>query len=73
MNQLGIARIVEMEGQRAVAEGDGHRSIVSISLVPDAQVGDLVFVHKGFVVKRVESPDQPSASEPPAGLLDPGI
>jgi hydrogenase expression/formation protein HypC len=47
-------KIVEVRpGKIGVAELDGSRQEVNLSLVPDADVGSYVIVHAGFAIERM--------------------
>ena len=47
-------KIMEIrEDGTAVAELDGSRHDVNLSLVPDARVGTYVVVHAGFAIERM--------------------
>ena len=48
------ARIVEMEGDRAVVDAMGNRWNARTTLLPDVKVGDLVLVHAGFAISTVD-------------------
>ena len=47
-------KIVELRPDKVgVAELDGSRQEVNLSLVPDAGVGSYVIVHAGFAIERM--------------------
>ncbi len=48
------ARIVELEGDRAVVDAMGNRWKAKTTLLPDAKLGDLVLVHAGFAISLVD-------------------
>ena len=48
------ARIVEMEGDRAVVDAMGNRWNARTTLLPDVKIGDLVLVHAGFAISTVD-------------------
>jgi len=48
------ARIIEMEGDRAVVDAMGNRWKAKTTLLPDAKLGDLVLVHAGFAISLVD-------------------
>jgi hydrogenase expression/formation protein HypC len=48
------ARIVELEGDRAVVDAMGNRFRAKTTLLPEAKVGDLVLVHAGFAISMVD-------------------
>ena len=48
-------RVIELrEAQHAVVELGGIRKVISVALVPEAQVGDYVIVHVGFAIGRLD-------------------
>jgi hydrogenase expression/formation protein HypC len=52
---LGVpAKVVSVDGATAVAEIGGGRYPVSLMLMEDVTVGDLVLVHAGFVIEKVD-------------------
>lgn len=52
---LGVPmRVVEIDGQMAVAEITGLRRSVSLQLVDDVKVGDYVIVHAGFAIQVLD-------------------
>lgn len=48
------ARIVELEGDRAVVDAMGNRWKAKTTLLPEAKLGDLVLVHAGFAISLVD-------------------
>ena len=48
------ARIVELEGDRAVVDAMGNRWKAKTTLLPEAKVGDLVLIHAGFAISLVD-------------------
>jgi len=48
------ARIIELEGDRAVVDAMGNRFKAKTTLLPDAKLGDLVLVHAGFAISMVD-------------------
>lgn len=48
------ARIVELEGDRAVVDAMGNRFKAKTTLLPQAKLGDLVLVHAGFAISLVD-------------------
>ena len=48
------ARIVELEGDKAVADAMGNRWKIRTTLLPEAKLGDLVLVHAGFAISLVD-------------------
>jgi hydrogenase expression/formation protein HypC len=48
------ARIVELEADRAVVDAMGNRWKAKTTLLPEAQLGDLVLIHAGFAISLVD-------------------
>ena len=48
------ARIIEMEGDRAIVDAMGNRWKAKTTLLPDAKLGDHVLVHAGFAISLVD-------------------
>jgi len=48
------ARIVELEGDKAVVDAMGNRWKAKTTLLPDAKLGDLVLIHAGFAISLVD-------------------
>ncbi len=48
------ARIIELEGDRAVVDAMGNRFKAKTTLLPKAKLGDLVLVHAGFAISMVD-------------------
>lgn len=48
------ARIVELEGDRAIVDAMGNRFGAKTTLLPDARLGNLVLVHAGFAISLVD-------------------
>lgn len=48
------ARIVELEGDRAVVDAMGNRFGAKTTLLAEAKLGDLVLVHAGFAISLVD-------------------
>jgi hydrogenase expression/formation protein HypC len=48
------ARIVELEGDRAVVDAMGNRFKAKTTLLPKVKLGDLVLVHAGFAISMVD-------------------
>jgi hydrogenase expression/formation protein HypC len=48
------ARIVELEGDRAVVDAMGNRWRAKTTLLPEAKMGDLVLIHAGFAISLVD-------------------
>ncbi len=48
------ARIVELEGDKAVVDAMGNRWKAKTTLLPEAKIGDLVLIHAGFAISLVD-------------------
>ena len=48
------ARIVELEGDRAVVDAMGNRWKAKTTLLPGAKLGDLILIHAGFAISFVD-------------------
>jgi hydrogenase expression/formation protein HypC len=48
------ARIVELEGDRAVVDAMGNQYKAKTTLLPEAKLGDLVLIHAGFAISLVD-------------------
>jgi hydrogenase expression/formation protein HypC len=48
------ARIVELEGDKAVVDAMGNSFRAKTTLLPEAKLGDLVLVHAGFAISLVD-------------------
>lgn len=48
------ARIVQMEGDRAVVDAMGTRWAIRTTLTPEVGLGDIVLVHAGYAITKVE-------------------
>jgi len=48
------ARIVELEGDRAVVDALGNRYKARTTLTPDVKLGDIVLVHAGFAIAKID-------------------
>ena len=48
------ARIIEKEGDKAVADAMGNRWKIRITLTPEIEVGDIVLVHAGYAITKVD-------------------
>lgn len=48
------ARIVELDGDKAVVDAMGNRWNAKTTLLPDAEVGNLVLIHAGFAISLVD-------------------
>jgi len=48
------ARIVELEGDKAVVDAMGNRWRAKTTLLPQAKLGDLILIHAGFAISLVD-------------------
>ena len=48
------ARIVELEGDKAVVDAMGNRWKAKTTLLPEAKLGSLVLIHAGFAISLVD-------------------
>jgi hydrogenase expression/formation protein HypC len=48
------ARIVELQGDKAVVDAMGNRFRAKTTLLPQAKLGSLVLVHAGFAISIVD-------------------
>ncbi len=48
------ARIIELQGDKAIVDAMGNRFRAKTTLLPDAKLGDLVLVHAGFAISQVD-------------------
>jgi hydrogenase expression/formation protein HypC len=51
------ARIIELEGDRAVVGAMGNQWKARTTLLAEAKIGDLVLVHAGFAISLVDEED----------------
>ena len=51
------ARIVELEGDKAVVDAMGNRFGARTTLLAGLKLGDLVLVHAGFAISKIEEED----------------
>ena len=48
------ARIVELEGDKAIVDAMGNRFRARTTLLEDTKIGDLVLIHAGFAISKVD-------------------
>ncbi len=48
------ARIIELEGDKAIVDAMGNRFKAKTTLLPNIKLGDLVLVHAGFAISQVD-------------------
>ena len=46
-------KLIEIEGNRGIAELGGSRVTARLDMLPDAQLGDYVLVHAGFAIEKI--------------------
>jgi len=51
------ARIVELEADRAVVDAMGNRWNIRTTLTPEVRMGDIVLIHAGFAIAKVDEED----------------
>ena len=49
--------IISIKGEEALAEIDGVRRKIIVSLIPDPKPGDYVLLHAGFAIKKWSEDD----------------
>ena len=48
------ARIVELEADKAMVDAMGNRWKIRTTLTPEVKLGDIVLIHAGFAITRVD-------------------
>jgi len=48
------AKIVEMENDKAVVDALGNRWNIRTTLTPEVKMGDIVLIHAGFAITKVD-------------------
>jgi len=48
------ARIVELEGDKAVVDAMGNRFNARTTLTPEVRRGDIVLIHAGFAIASID-------------------
>jgi hydrogenase expression/formation protein HypC len=48
------ARIVELDGDKAITDAMGNRFKARTTLIPQAKLGDIVLVHAGFAITIID-------------------
>jgi len=48
------ARIVQLQGDKAVVDAMGNQFRARTTLLPQAKLGDLVLVHAGFAISTID-------------------
>ena len=62
------AKIVSINGEEAVAEIQGVRRKIILSLINDPRVGDYVLIHAGFAIRKWSEEDVREFNEITAGI-----
>ncbi len=47
-------RVIEINGNKAVVESRGVETLVDITLYPDLDLDDMVLIHAGFVIEKLD-------------------
>ncbi|KRQ86616.1 hydrogenase assembly chaperone [Caloramator mitchellensis] len=47
-------RIVEVNGNDAIAEHDGVKMKIRVDFIKDVHIGDYVYVHAGFAINKLD-------------------
>ena len=48
------ARIIKLDGDKAVVDAMGNRYDVKTTFLPEAKLGDIVLVHAGFAITIID-------------------
>jgi hydrogenase expression/formation protein HypC len=48
------ARIVELQGDKAVVDAMGNQFRARTTLLPNVKLGDLVLIHAGFAISMID-------------------
>jgi len=51
------AKIIEISGAAGIADCDGNKVEVNLSLLKDVRIGDYVLVHAGFAIQKYDPAD----------------
>jgi len=51
------ARIVQLEDDRALVDALGNRWRIRTTLTPEVKKGDIVLIHAGFAIAKVDEED----------------
>lgn len=62
-------RIVEIDGENAVAEVNGVRRACNLSFIEDVQVDDFVLLHAGFAIRKWSDEDVKEYNEIVEGMI----
>ncbi len=47
-------KIIKIDGDMAIAESKGVETRVNTSLVPDLELNDMVIIHAGFIIEKLD-------------------
>ncbi|QEE18109.1 HypC/HybG/HupF family hydrogenase formation chaperone [Promethearchaeum syntrophicum] len=47
------AKILSIDGHKAIADFDGTKKSIVIALLPDIEVGKFVIVHAGYAIEEI--------------------
>jgi len=64
------ARIIELNGDNAVVNAMGNRWKAKTTVLPDAKIGDLVLIHAGFAISKVDEQEAKKTWELLAEIYD---
>jgi hydrogenase expression/formation protein HypC len=48
------ARVVKLEGDKAIVDAMGNQFRAKTTLLPQVKIGDLVLVHAGFAISTID-------------------
>ncbi len=48
------ARVIEKDGDRAVADAMGNRWEIRVTLTPEVEIGDIVLIHAGYAIAKID-------------------
>ncbi len=51
------AKVIKINGEKAIIDADCVQKEISIMLLPDIKAGDYVLLHSGFAIHKVEAED----------------
>ncbi len=47
-------KVIKIDGDMAIAESKGVETKVNTSLVPDLKLNDMVIIHAGFIIEKLD-------------------
>lgn len=72
-SSLVIAKLISIDGTRAIASVGDRQASVSLALVPDAETGDEVLIYHGFALRRMSEASEAVQESAGEGMdLPPG-